>query len=161
MTVGEFNKCVDLYSDGIYRFALKLLKSAELAQDNVQDSFERLWVRHSDVDFGKAKSYLFTTSYNASIDTIRKEKRKTESATLINNETSGTIANFDVKQIIDKAVDLLPEVQKTVLMLRDYEGYSYDEIGEITGLSESQVKVYIYRARLFLKEKLVSIDNLV
>ncbi|MCB9000869.1 MAG: RNA polymerase sigma factor [Bacteroidales bacterium] len=149
MTVGEFNKCVDLYSDGIYRFALKLLKSAELAQDNVQDSFERLWVRHSDVDFGKAKSYLFTTSYNASIDTIRKEKRKTESATLINNETSGTIANFDVKQIIDKAVDLLPEVQKTVLMLRDYEGYSYDEIGEITGLSESQVKVYIYRARLF------------
>lgn len=161
MTVGEFNKCVDLYSDGIYRFALKLLKSAELAQDNVQDSFERLWVKHSDVDFGKAKSYLFTTSYNASIDTIRKEKRKTESATLINNETSGTIANFDVKQIIDKAVDLLPEVQKTVLMLRDYEGYSYDEIGEITGLSESQVKVYIYRARLFLKEKLVSIDNLV
>jgi len=44
-------------------------------------------------------------------------------------------------------------------MLRDYEGYDYAAIGEITGLSESQVKVYIFRARVFLKEYLVSIDN--
>jgi RNA polymerase sigma-70 factor (ECF subfamily) len=46
-------------------------------------------------------------------------------------------------------------------MLRDYEGYSYDEIGDITGLNESQVKVYIYRARIAMKEYIVSIDNVV
>ena len=78
MTVDEYNKCVDLYSDGIYRFALKMLKSINLAQDNVQDSFEKLWSKHSDVEYAKAKSYLFTTSHNAAIDSIRREKRKIE-----------------------------------------------------------------------------------
>jgi RNA polymerase sigma-70 factor (ECF subfamily) len=43
--------------------------------------------------------------------------------------------------------------------LRDYEGYSYEEIGEITGLNESQVKVYIYRARLALKQYIGSLEN--
>jgi len=46
-------------------------------------------------------------------------------------------------------------------MLRDYEGYAYNEIGEITGLNESQVKVYIYRARLFLKKYIGSLDVVV
>jgi RNA polymerase sigma-70 factor (ECF subfamily) len=46
-------------------------------------------------------------------------------------------------------------------LLRDYEGYSYDEIGEITGLNESQVKVYIYRARISLKNYLVKMEYIV
>jgi DNA-directed RNA polymerase specialized sigma24 family protein len=46
-------------------------------------------------------------------------------------------------------------------MLRDFEGYTYEEIGEITGLNESQVKVYIYRARLALKEYIGSIENVI
>ncbi|HFB61480.1 MAG TPA: RNA polymerase sigma factor, partial [Bacteroidetes bacterium] len=58
----------------------------------------------------------------------------------------------DLKEVLDKAVEQLPEIQRSVVLLRDYEGYSYREIGQITGLSESQVKVYIFRARLFLKK---------
>ena len=46
-------------------------------------------------------------------------------------------------------------------MLRDYEGYAYREIAEITGLSESQVKVYIYRARVFLKHYVGSMENVI
>lgn len=161
MTVEEYNKSVDLYSDGIYRFALKMLKNVDLAQDNVQDSFEKLWMKHSEVDYAKVKSYLFTSSYNASIDMLRKEKRKLEySNQLSENETSSYV-NFDVGEVLSKAVEQLPEIQRSVLLLRDYEGYSYEEIGEITGLTESQVKVYIYRARLFLKNYLVSIENLI
>ncbi|MGE0078288.1 MAG: RNA polymerase sigma factor [Bacteroidales bacterium] len=161
MTAEEYNKCVDQFSDGIYRFALKMLKNTNLAQDNVQDSYEKLWVRHADVDFTKAKSYLFTTSYNASIDTMRKEKRKIEySQQLSANEITSHI-HFDVSEVLNKAIEQLPDIQKSVLILRDYEGYSYEEIGEITSLNESQVKVYIYRARLFLKNYLVSIENLI
>jgi RNA polymerase sigma-70 factor (ECF subfamily) len=52
---------------------------------------------------------------------------------------------------LNKGLELLPEIQKSVLLLRDYEGYDYSEIGTITGLNESQVKVYIFRARTFLK----------
>ncbi|HPV57773.1 MAG TPA: sigma factor, partial [Tenuifilaceae bacterium] len=70
MTVEEYNNCVDLYSDGIYRFALKLLKDTDSAEDNVQDSFEKLWVKYSELEFTKAKSYFFTTCYNGSIDIL-------------------------------------------------------------------------------------------
>jgi RNA polymerase sigma-70 factor (ECF subfamily) len=77
------------------------------------------------------------------------------------NTLTDTRQYSDLKQILNEAVNKLPEMQKSVIMLRDYEGYSYQEIGEITGLNESQVKVYIYRARIFLKEYIGSMENLV
>jgi RNA polymerase sigma-70 factor (ECF subfamily) len=55
----------------------------------------------------------------------------------------------------------IPENQKAVLLLRDYEGYSYQEIAEITNLSMDQVKVYIYRARLFLKKFIGSKETVI
>ena len=70
-------------------------------------------------------------------------------------------AQVDVKEMIDKALSRLPEVQKNCILLRDYEGYSYEEIGELLSLSESQVKVYIFRARQTMKEYLVSIYHLI
>jgi RNA polymerase sigma factor (sigma-70 family) len=161
MTVEEYNKSVDLYADGIYRFVLKTLKDQEKAKDTVQDSYEKLWVKHGEVSFEKVKSYLFTTAYHASIDLIRKEKKKVEyeSAPIIDISTHDQYT--DVHEVLNRALEQLPEIQKSVLLLRDYEGYSYEEIGEITELNESQVKVYIFRARLFLKNYLVSIENII
>lgn len=161
MTAEEYNRCVDLYSDGIYRFALKMLKDTHLAQDNVQDSFEKLWGKRAEVELAKAKPYLFTTCYNGAIDALRREKHRVNCSEQLPEREADPSVHFDVGEVLDKAVDQLPEVQKSVLLLRDYEGYSYGEIGEITGLSESQVKVYIYRARLSLKNYLVSIEHLV
>jgi len=158
MTVEEYNKSVDLYSDGIYRFALKMLKDQEKAKDIVQDTYEKLWVKHREVSYEKVKSYLFTTTYHTSIDGLRKENKKTEYEI---PETSSEEQYSDIHEVLNKAVEQLPEIQKSVILLRDYEGYSYEEIGEITGLNESQVKVYIFRARLFLKNYLVSIENII
>ena len=67
----------------------------------------------------------------------------------------------DLSEVLKEAVNRLPEIQRMVLLLRDYEGYSYQEIGEMTNLSESQVKVYIYRARIFLKKYIGKIEVLV
>jgi len=67
----------------------------------------------------------------------------------------------DLKEILNEALNKLPEIQKSVVLLRDYEGYSYEEIGEITGLKEAQVKVYIFRARTFLKNYIGSIEKVV
>lgn len=58
-------------------------------------------------------------------------------------------------------MEKLSDIQRSVLLLRDYEGYSYEEIGQITGLNESQVKVYIFRARMFMKNYLVSLDRVI
>ena len=161
MTVEEYNKSIDLYADGIYRFALKTLKDQEKAKDTVQDTYEKLWVKHDDVSYEKVKSYLFTTAYHTSIDLIRKEKKKVEYESTPTIDTAHFEQYSDIREILNKAVELLPEIQKSVLLLRDYEGYSYEEVGEITGLNESQVKVYIFRARLFLKNYLVSIENVI
>ncbi len=161
MTVEEYNKSVDLYADGIYRFALKTLKNQEKAKDVVQDAYEKLWTKHTDVSYEKVKSYLFTTTYHTSIDAIRKEKTKVDFEFIQLSNTSTVDQYSDISEVLNKAIERLPGIQKSVLLLRDYEGYSYEEIGEITGLNESQVKVYIFRARLFLKNYLVSIENII
>ena len=67
----------------------------------------------------------------------------------------------DLKEILNEALNQLPEIQRSVIMLRDYEGYSYEEIGEITSLKEAQVKVYIFRGRKFLKEYIGSIEAVI
>jgi RNA polymerase sigma-70 factor (ECF subfamily) len=161
MTTDEFNKCVDFYSDGLYRFILQNMKDRSEAQDIVQDAFEKVWIKHEEISFEKAKSYLFSAGYHIMIDRIRRLKRQAEMIVGERFESGYTNQDFDVKDIIDEAVGRLPQIQRTVIMLRDYEGYSYEEIGKITGLNESQVKVYIYRARLFLKDFLVSTENII
>jgi RNA polymerase sigma factor (sigma-70 family) len=67
----------------------------------------------------------------------------------------------DAMEKLEIGVSRLPADQRSVIMLRDYEGYSYKEIAGMTGLSEAQVKVYIYRARVFLKEFVGSVEVLV
>jgi RNA polymerase sigma-70 factor (ECF subfamily) len=158
MTVREYNNCVDEHADGLYRFALKTLSDADSAHDIVQDSFERLWVKHETVEFTKSKSYLFTTAYHACIDVIRSNKRQGKMEEVKNIEHSTESQYSDIQQILHEALNKLPEMQRSVILLRDYEGYSYQEIEEITGLNESQVKVYIYRARLALKEYIGKIE---
>ena len=59
---------------------------------------------------------------------------------------------YRLNEILEFALNKLPPIQKTVVLLRDYENYSYKEIAEITSLSETQVKVYIFRARNFMKD---------
>ena len=160
MTVDEFNQCVDLYSDNLYRFILKNVRDEDKAKDIVQETYEKLWLKVSDVPSINAKSYMFTTAYRTMIDMFRKEKKKSNLNIEIINETHYHTKQYsDLKKLLEEAVNLLPPVQKMVIMLRDYEGYSYEEIGEIVSLTESQVKVYIFRARLFLKNYIRKIEN--
>ncbi len=161
MTVVEYNRAVDAYSDNLYRFVLKNLKNEAMASDVIQDTFEKLWVKLEDVSGLKVKTYLFTTAYHTMIDYIRKEKRYADSDPASMNTASDTGHYSDLAEILERAIQNLPEDQKAVVMLRDYEGYSYREIAEIANLSESQVKVYIYRARVYLKNYIGSMEQVI
>ncbi|MFZ5552535.1 MAG: RNA polymerase sigma factor [Bacteroidota bacterium] len=161
MTTEEYNKTVDAFSDNVFRFALKNTGDTEKAKDIVQETWERLWMKKEDVSYEKVKSYLFTTAYHTIIDQVRREKKKGVYNEAAVRKMSYTTVQPDLKEILDEAVKKLPEIQRTVVLLRDYEGYDYQEIGEITGLSESQVKVYIFRARKFLKEYIGSIETVI
>ena len=151
MNSREYNQSVDLYSDNVYRFILKNIRDEGRARDIVQDTYEKLWRNAESVNSEKVKAYLFTTAYHTMIDIIRKEKRRTSLEDHPVPEETHDRQYTDLSEVLNQAVSRLPEVQRTVILLRDYEGYSYQEIGEITLLSEAQVKVYIYRARVFLK----------
>ena len=161
MTVSEYNKCVDQFSDGVYRFILHNIRDKDDARDIVQDTFEKLWMTYTNVNFEKAKSYIFTTAYRTMVDKIRRAKKFSMMEDSHLNELTENRQYSDVKQILNEALTKLPEIQKSVILLRDYEGYSYQEIGEITNLNESQVKVYIYRARTFLKEYIGKMENVI
>ncbi len=161
MTINEFNNTVNQYSDNVYRFILKNLKNESKAQDVVQDSFEKLWINRKAVIYKKAKSYLFTTAYRTMIDLIRKDKRVTLTDDSRTFESIHEDNYTDVQEVLHEAIDQLSEIQKSVVLLRDYEGYSYKEIATITELTEAQVKVYIYRARVYLKTYLGKIENVI
>ena len=162
MTIKEFNTCVDLHADGLYRFVLKHVKDTDVAHDLVQDTYEKLWLKVNDVESTNAKSYMFTTAYHTTIDYLRRAK-KSERLDYDKHpvEAEKERNNYDLRTALNQALDKLPEIQKTVILLRDYEGYEYKEIGVIADLSESQVKVYIFRARQTLKELLVKVEAII
>src|SRR6476661_5792281 len=75
MTEKEYNDCVSLYADNVFRFIVKNLRHEEDARDVVQTAFEKLWRNREEVEHAKSKSYLFTVAYNQMIDHLRKSKR--------------------------------------------------------------------------------------
>jgi RNA polymerase sigma-70 factor (ECF subfamily) len=159
MTERDYNECVNLYADNVFRFIVKNLRHEEDAKDIVQTAFEKLWRNLETVNVEKSKSFLFTVAYNQMIDHIRKIKRIS-----LRDEFKAEIKTFNqpvsnIKKNLQDALNTLNETQKSLVLLKDYEGYSYEEIGQITGLNESQVKVYLHRARLNLRNYLVKPEN--
>jgi RNA polymerase sigma factor (sigma-70 family) len=159
MTEKEYNQCVKDHADSVFRFILKNLRHPEDARDVVQTAFEKMWSACATIDNNRCKSFLFTVAYHQMIDHIRRQKftvaeEAMESIPVYNNQRQQT------RKIIDNALARLNDTQRSLVLLKDYEGYSYEEIGEITGLNSSQVKVYLHRARIQLKNYLVSPENI-
>ncbi len=149
----DFNNVVETLTDRVYGFALSLLANEHDARDIVQDSFEKLWKQRRKVKPAKAKAWLFATTYNASINLLKKKKPMyVEDYCKI--EPFVTTGSFELQNLVEHCLNLLPDVQRSVLTLRDKEGYNYQEIGEIMNLNESQVKVYLFRARKKIKAQL-------
>lgn len=160
MTETEYNQCVDQYADNVYRFILKNLGHEEDARDVVQGAFEKMWINRAQVENERCKSYLFTVAYHQMIDLIRKNKRVTLKEEF-REDMRIAYHQHDTKRVLHDALNRLNETQKSLVMLKDYEGYSYEEIGKITGLNESQVKVYLHRARLQLRAYIVKPENVI
>lgn len=160
MTEREYNECVNLYADNVYRFILKNLRHEEDAKDVVQSAFEKMWKNRQSVDVARSKSFLFTVAYNQMIDHIRKQKRVVLKDSFKAEAKTSNQMQHDARQLLNEALYRLNETQRSLVMLKDYEGYSYEEIGKITGLNESQVKVYLHRARLHLREYIGKPENI-
>jgi RNA polymerase sigma factor (sigma-70 family) len=155
MTVREYNKSVKEYGDHVYRFIYRSLKDSGRAADIVQDTYEKLWMNVTEIEYEAVKSWLFTSAYNRMIDVIRKDSRLVTVEFYDDSSLYAEENKSDLNELLHNALQKLPPAQRSVILLRDYEGYSYKEIGDITGLSEAQVKIYIFRGRVALRNILV------
>ncbi len=160
MELNDYNACVQQWADALFRFACKCTGNEEDARDVVQNSFEVLWKKREDVTVEKAKAYLFQVAYNQSVDNYRKQSRVIYKEEIV-HDGSYTHGQAGLKKVLDRALDRLDEQARALVLLKDYEGYRYEEIAQITGLTETQVKVYLHRARKTLKEYLVRVENII
>lgn len=139
----------------LYGYALKFLRNQVEAQDIVQDVFEKLWINRKKVEYAKAKSWMFTTAHNAMINLIQRNKKiEFFSEEQLPEKSFQSNNAFESNDTIEWAVSILPPLQKSIILLRDLEGYSYEEIGDMLEISPSQVKVYLFRARTKIKKQL-------
>lgn len=160
MNKKEYNQTVDTYSGRLYNFIVRITYNEQNAKDLVQDTFLKLWINREKVIYEKSKAWLFTVAYNLTINFVKKHSRQDyvdDNYKLdrgVNNSKK-----FEQQDLINKCLIQLTEQQKSIVLLRDLEGYNYKEIGEILNLNESQVKVYLFRARKKMKNIIKDLSN--
>jgi RNA polymerase sigma-70 factor (ECF subfamily) len=153
MTTKEYNHCVRHLGDDLYRFALRYANLSAAAEDAVQDVFADLWERRSEVESEGARGWLIRALYRRLVDMHRHEEVVRNAQVAQENEYRQH-EDFELKDALAHALATLPEQQRMLVLLRDLEGYEYAEMAQITGLSEQQVGVYLFRARKQLKKQL-------
>lgn len=144
-----------LWADDAMRFAMRCCNSRPDCEDAVQEALAALWSHHDDVPQAKGKSYLLSASYRSLMMTLRHGKvmQMHEQRTIVETAQQPD-ERFDLREAIEQSLQALPEVQRAILQLRDVEGYSYAEIGETLSLSDQQVQVYLFRARVAMRKQL-------
>lgn len=164
MTAKEYNNGVALWADDAMRFALRCGGSRSDCEDAVQEALAALWNHRDEVPRDKGKGYLLSVAYRSLMQTLRHSKvvqQHAEATQALAQGYQDPDLRFDLREAIERSLQALPEVQRAILQLRDVEGYSYREIGETLSLSDSQVQVYLFRARVAMRKqlKLMGYDN--
>lgn len=170
MKIISFNNDVLPLKNQLYRLALRITLNRQDAEDIVQETLIKIWNRRENWDkIESLEAYSLKICRNFALDCLRKKKSDVmtiESAeqngtaeTIGTSETTDQILQRDKIRMVQNLINSLPEKQKTVLQLRDFEGKTYKEIALILGISEEQVKVNIFRARQTIKSKYEQIED--
>ena len=143
--------------DKFYRLALRITTNTADAEDIVQEALIRIWKKREQWDeIESLETYGLAITRNIALDYIKKSK--TALHVPLDNEIPAK--EYDKLQaqerikLIKNMMDSLPEKQRTAMQLRDFEEKTYKEVAEIMDISEQQVKVNIFRARQFIKQKI-------
>lgn len=161
-----YSYLVEKYQDMVYGLALKMLRNAEDAEELAQDSFVKAYRSLSSYkQKSKFSTWLYSITYNGCITMLRKRKMEIRSLDEQHLTEQDEIRIYDQLQEINKAelekylqeaLSKLPELDQVLVTLYYYEDQKVEEICQITGLSESNVKVKIHRARKKMYELLSS-----
>lgn len=144
--------------DIMYRLALRITLSSQEAEDVVQDVIIKLWNTRDHLDtVDNLEAYALRMTRNLALDRQRMRVNQSESLDAIKEQPLTDDTRGEQQEQVESvrtAMRQLPEKQRSVMQLRDFEGYSYKEIAEMLSITEDQVKVNLFRARQFIKAKL-------
>jgi RNA polymerase sigma-70 factor, ECF subfamily len=161
MDIEEFKREVLPVKNKLYRFALRMLNSTVEAEDIVQDVFLKLWSAKDKLDeYRSIEAFAVVMTRNLCLDRLKSPKRKTNEIIEPDIKFSDNTADkkLEMKEsvtYIKKIIDQLPLLQRTIIHLRDIEGYEFEEITQVTKLSLNAVRVNLSRARKTVREELV------
>ncbi|NOT74468.1 MAG: RNA polymerase sigma factor [Cyclobacteriaceae bacterium] len=167
MNLETFQNQVFPVKNKLFRFAFRLLGSSAEAQDVVQEVFIKVWNGRDQLsEIQNIEAWCMRITKNLSLDRLRQQNRRPtdslEKGLHIANETLSPYEKTEMTESMKRIGEMmadLPEKQRQVMHLRDIEGYSYSEIGEIMEIDMSQVKVNLFRARNAVREKLQKINS--
>ena len=152
-------KVVSQNSDRIYNYLAKQLKDRTIAEDLTQDCFLQLWKSRFTIKEEVCKTWLYKTAYNKMLNYIRDNQRIDFKSELINNSTTQFATQQDAQDLLDHIFEQLTTEEKTLILLRDNEGYAYQEIGDILGLNITNVKNKLFKARQKFKQKVLTLQE--
>jgi RNA polymerase sigma-70 factor, ECF subfamily len=151
----EFQDLYEKYAPAVRRFALFLCGDAMMADDITSDTFMRAWLAQERIRQPTVKSYLFTIARNAYHDVQRREWRKTALDEQKADEGIGVHAHLEQKEEVRAVMAVLqdlPEVDRTVLLMRALDDMPYEEIAAAMEIPVTTAKVKVHRARAKLME---------
>ena len=152
--------------DMLFRLAFRITLNREDAEDIVQETLIRLWKETKEQDIENVKAFALTVCKNLSLDHNELKERQNISFVEdvheqidVAHQPDEAIEDNEKFGFLNAAINELPEKQRMAIQLRDIEGRTYKEIAEIMSISESDVKVNIFRARQKVKERLINKKN--
>lgn len=165
MTRGEFENTILPVSRNLYRFAFRFLSSREEAEDAVQEVFVKLWkMRDRLHEYRNTEALAMTMTRNHCLDRLRKRERE-QSTRMPVAETRTSDASpeqlyekRETYKTIIEVINSLPEQFRTVLQMRDIDGYDYEEIAEQLSLNVSTLRVNLSRGRKLVREQLIKLN---
>ncbi len=163
MTLPEYESLITREQHRVYGYALRLIGDRDQAKDVVQDAMLRMWKHRERLEVDGAISWLLRVTHNACIDQLRRRKLETkifhggaETEQLGSRAWSPAreVESNDSMKHLHEAISRLGEPHRSIVLLREVEEFSYDEICGALNLPMSTVKVYLHRARKRLRKTL-------
>lgn len=157
----SFRTTVLPMGDRLFRLALRITMNRAEAEDVVQDTLLKVCEHRSEWgQIDNLEAFAIATCRNRALDIVKRAGRNDKSIDEIDNgqwtmvNGQSIIEAREQLSLVRKLMDSLPELQRTIMLLRDIEGKTYQEIAQALNISETQVKVYLHRARTKIKERL-------
>jgi len=159
MNSQQFNSQILTLSDKMFRLAKSILRSSEAAEDAVQELSMKLWEKRNKLDdVENMQAFTLRAMRNLCLDTIRQRHDEDElpaEMEFVEPNPYEQVEQSDLAARVREMIDRLPELQRTIIRMRDVEGMELSEIALITSLTENAVSVNLSRARQKIREKII------